>query len=135
LPRFMAALREQEGIAARALEFIILTAARTGETRFARWSEFDLLDKTWTIPDRRMKAGKEHRIPLSERTLPILQEMQAHRLADDGFVFPGSKVGRPIADTVLLRLLQRMGRGDLARIALEAAAFPDRDRGLDQRRY
>ena len=113
LPGFMVALREQEGIVARALEFTILTAARTGETRFARWSEFDLLDKTWTIPDRRMKAGKEHRIPLCKRTLAILQEMQAHRLADHGFVFPGSKVGRPIADTVLLRLLQRMGRGDL----------------------
>jgi integrase len=113
LPGFMAALREQEGIAARALEFTILTAARTGETRFARWSEFDLLDKTWTIPDRRMKAGKEHRVPLCERPLVILQGMQAHRHADDGFVFPGGKVGRPLADTVLLRLLQRMGRDDL----------------------
>ena len=113
LPRFMAALREQEGIAARALEFIILTAARTGETRFARWSEFNLLDKTWTVPDRRMKSGKEHRVPLCERTLAILQGMQAHRHADDGFVFPGSKVSRPLADTVLLRLLQRMGRADL----------------------
>ena len=113
LPRFMAALREQEGSAARALEFTILTAARTGETRFAQWSEFDLLDKTWTVPNQRMKAGKEHRVPLCERTLAILQEMRAHHLADDGFVFPGSKVGRPLADTVLLRLLQRMGRGDL----------------------
>jgi integrase len=113
LPGFIAALREQAGIAARALEFTILTAARTGETRFARWSEFDLLDQTWTVPDQRMKAGKEHRIPLCERTLAILQGMRAHRLTDDGFVFPGSKVGRPLADTVLLRLLQRMGRGDL----------------------
>jgi len=113
LPGFMAALREQEGIAARALEFTILTAARTGETRFARWSEFDLLDKIWTVPDQRMKAGKEHRIPLCDRTLAILQGVRAHRLTDDGFVFPGSKVGRPLADTVLLRLLQRMGRDDL----------------------
>ena len=113
LPGFMAALREQEGIAARALEFTILTAASTGETRFARWSEFDLLDKIWTVPDQRMKAGKEHRIPLCDRTLAILQGVRAHRLTDDGFVFPGSKVGRPLADTVLLRLLQRMGRDDL----------------------
>jgi integrase len=72
-----------------------------------------LLDKIWTVPDQRMKAGKEHRIPLCDRTLAILQGVRAHRLTDDGFVFPGSKVGRPLADTVLLRLLQRMGRDDL----------------------
>jgi integrase len=115
LPGFIAALREQEGIAARALEFTILTATRVGETRFARWSEFNLLDKIWIVPAKRMKAQREHRIPLSARTLAILQEMQSHRLAGDadGYVFPGGKVGRPLADTVLLRLLQRMGRGDL----------------------
>jgi integrase len=117
LPGFMAALREQEGIAARALEFTILTATRVGETRFARWSELDLLDETWTVPSRRMKSGREHRVPLSARVLAILEAMQVHRHldrhVDDGFVFPGSKVGRPLADTVLLRLLQRMGRGDL----------------------
>jgi integrase len=125
LPGFIAALREQEGIAARALEFTILTATRVGETRFARWSEFNLLDKTWTVPAQRMKAGKEHRIPLCERTLAILQWMQAHRHADDGFVFPGSKVGRPLADTVLLRLLQRMGRGDLTTVHGFRSSFRD----------
>ena len=65
LPGFMIELREQESIAARALEFTVLTAARTGETIFARWGEINLLDKTWTIPSERMKAHREHRVPLS----------------------------------------------------------------------
>jgi integrase len=67
LPTFLASLREQEGIAARALEFLILTAARTGEIIGSRWSEIDLLDKTWTVPAARMKAHREHRVPLSAR--------------------------------------------------------------------
>src|SRR5262249_9113650 len=62
LAAFLVKLREQEGIAARALEFAILTAARTGETIRARWSELDLLEKTWTVPAERMKAGREHRV-------------------------------------------------------------------------
>ena len=69
LPAFLATLREQEGIAARALEFLILTAARTGEVIGAQWSEIDLLDKTWTVPAARMKAHREHRVPLSPRAL------------------------------------------------------------------
>jgi integrase len=111
IPGFMAELRRQDGVAARAAEFAILTAARSGETRYTQWSEFNLLDKVWVLPPERMKAQREHRVPLSARALAILQEMQAHRIADDGFVFPGGKVGRPLADTVLLRLLQRIGRG------------------------
>jgi integrase len=113
LPSFLVALREQQGVAARALEFAILTAGRTGEVRCARWSEFDLLNKTWTVPAERMKALREHRIPLSARALAILEGMQAHRYVNDGFVFPGNKNGRPINDKALLRLLRRMGRGDL----------------------
>jgi integrase len=113
LPGFLAALREQDGIAARALEFTILTAARTGETIGARWSELDLLDKLWTVPAKRMKAQREHRIPLSARALAILQEMQPHRHADDGYVFPGGKSDRPLSNMAFLMLLRRMGRGDL----------------------
>ena len=79
LPAFLASLREQEGIAARALEFLILTAARTGEVIGARWNEIDLLDKTWTVPAARMKAHREHRVPLSARALAILDEMHAAR--------------------------------------------------------
>ena len=113
LPRFLASLREQEGIAARALELAILTAARTGEVIGARWSEMDLVEKTWTLPAARMKSGREHRVPLSPRALAILKEMQAHRHADDAFVFPGAKPGRPLSNMAFLMLLRRMGRVDL----------------------
>jgi len=113
LPRFLASLREQEGIAARALELAILTAARTGEVIGARWSEMDLVEKTWTLPAARMKVGREHRVPLSGRALAILQEMQPHRQADDAFVFPGGKNGRPLSNMAFLMLLRRMGLGDV----------------------
>ncbi len=115
LPAFLAGLREQEGIAARALEFLILTAARTGEVIGARWNEIDLLDKVWTVPAARMKAHREHRVPLSPRALAILGEMQAARQgdADDAFVFPGRKPGTPLTNMAFLMLLRRMGRADL----------------------
>src|SRR5215831_9947146 len=113
LPGLLVALRDSQGTAARALEFAILTAARTGEIIGARWSEFNLLDKTWTVPAERMKAHREHRAPLSARALSILAEMQAHRHSDDGFVFPGGKDGKPLSNMAFLMLLRRMGRGDL----------------------
>jgi integrase len=115
LPTFLVALRAQEGIAARALEFAILTAARTGEVISVRWNEIDLLDKTWTVPAARMKARREHRVPLLPRALAVLGEMQGTRTsgADDGFVFPGGKVGRPLSNMAFLMLMRRMGRGDL----------------------
>ena len=113
LPGFMIELREQESIAARALEFTVLTAARTGETIFARWGEINLLDKTWTIPSERMKAHREHRVPLSARALATLAEMQAHCTGDDAFVFPGGKAQKPLSNMAFLMLLRRMGRGDL----------------------
>jgi integrase len=113
LPGFLVSLREQEGIAARALEFAILTAARTGEVIGARWSEMDLVGKNWTLPAARMKAGREHRVPLSDRALAILREMQPHRQAEDAFVFPGGKNRRPLSNMAFLMLLRRMGRGDV----------------------
>jgi integrase len=113
LPSFLVSLREQEGIAARALEFAILTAARTGEVIGARWGEMDLLHKTWTLPAARMKSGREHRVPLSAHALAILKEMQAHRQAKDAFVFPGGKNGRPLSNMAFLMLLRRMGFGDV----------------------
>jgi integrase len=113
LPGFLVALRGQEGIAARALEFLVLTAARTGETIGARWSEVDLKDGTWTVPADRMKAGREHRVPLPLCALAILEEMQTRRYADDGFVFVGGKVGKPLSNMAFLMLLRRMGRHDL----------------------
>jgi integrase len=115
LSAFLVALREQEGIAARALEFAILTAARTGEVIGARWNEIDLLDKTWTVPAARMKARREHRVPLSARALTILDEMKAARHGDasDTFVFPGRKPRTPLSNMAFLMLLRRMGHGTL----------------------
>jgi integrase len=116
LAAFLVALRGQEGIAARALEFLILTAARTGEVIGARWSEIDLLDKIWTVPAARMKAHREHRVPLSPRALAILDDMRAARHVDDArdaFVFPGRKPRTPLSNMAFLMLLRRMGRGSL----------------------
>jgi integrase len=115
LPPFLSDVREQEGTSARALEFAILTAARTGEVLGARWSEIDLLEKTWTIPAERMKARREHRVPLSPRALVILAEMQPARDGDtaNAFVFPGGKPDQPLSNMAFLMLLRRMGRADL----------------------
>jgi integrase len=115
LPSFLVALHEHDGIAALALEFLILTAARTGEVIGARWSEIDLLDKTWTVPAARMKAHRKHRVPLSPRVLAILREMQELRSGDnpDAFVFPGRKPGLALSNMAFLMLLRRMHRNDL----------------------
>jgi integrase len=115
LPRFLVALREEQCIAAQALEFAILTAGRTGEVIGARWSELDLLSKTWIVPAERMKAHREHRVPLSARALAIVQGMQALRVASevDAYVFPGGKDGKPLSNMAFLMLMRRMDRGDL----------------------
>ena len=111
LPAFMAELREQDGIAARALEFAILTAARTGEVIGARWSEINLAERLWTIPAERMKkSDREHRVPLSEATIAVLERMKAVR--QGAFVFPGGRVGRPLSNMSMLMTLRRMGCGD-----------------------
>jgi integrase len=116
---FVAALRRQEGTAARALEFAILTAARTGEVLGARWSEIDLGAKIWTIPAERMKARREHRVPLSRQTLAILEEMKSLHSSNGnsetlGFVFPGAKRGgAPLSNMAFLMLLRRMERDNL----------------------
>jgi integrase len=115
LPAFLASLRQRDAIAARALELLVLTAARTSEVIGARWSEIDLFDKTWTVPAARMKAHREHRVPLPSRALAILQEIQKLRTGDrpDTFVFPGTKAGKPLSNMAFLMLLRRMGRSDL----------------------
>jgi integrase len=113
LPDFLTQLREQEGIAARALEFAVLIAARTGEVIGARWNEIDLLEKTWTVPAAHMKAHREHRVPLSPRALAILAEMQEVREGDNAFVFPGGKSGKPLSNMAFLMLLRRMGLANL----------------------
>jgi integrase len=115
LPAFLSSLRDRDAIAARALEFLILTAARTGEVIGARWNEIDLLNKTWTVPATRMKARREHRVPLSPRAFAILDEMQTARNSDDGdsYVFPGRKPDQPLSNMAFLMLLRRMQLDDL----------------------
>jgi integrase len=111
---FMAELREVGGTAARALEFTILTAARTGEVIGARWTEIDMVAGSWTIPGDRMKAGQEHRVPLPEAALAILRA--AHKERDErhgDFVFPGGKRGKSLSNMAMLALLERMSRDDL----------------------
>lgn len=107
---FMGELRQRQGISARALEFAILTIARSGEIRGAEWSEIDLAGKTWTIPASRMKAAKEHRVPLSDAAIALLKELP--RFKDNNFVFPAQRKGQ-LSDTALLAVLKRMGYTDL----------------------
>ena len=111
VPAFMARLRAQEGTAARALEFAILTAGRTGEVLGARWSEIDLDAALWTVPPERMKAGKEHRVPLSDAAVAVLRKAAERRESDP--VFAGRRAGKPMSNMAMLRTLRRMGRGDL----------------------
>jgi integrase len=108
---FMAELRVRQGIAARALEFAILTSARTNEVLGARWDEMDLDGKAWIVPPRRMKAEREHRVPLSGAALAVLKQMQALRHND--FVFPGDRPARPLSNMSMLMMLRRMDRTDL----------------------
>ena len=107
---FIKKLRGRKGSSASAMEFMILTAARTGEVRGARWQEIDLTIKVWTIPADRMKAGKEHRVPLCDRALQILNSMKSNRNPDE-FVFPGWKAGTGLSDGAMLALLRKMDVG------------------------
>ncbi len=109
LPGFMTALRTQDGVSARALEFLILTAARTGEVIGARPGE--LRDKVWTVPAGRMKGGAEHRVPLSAPALAIVETMKKEHGAE--FLFPGSKRDKPLSNMTMLALLDRMDRAEL----------------------
>jgi integrase len=108
LPGFMAELRQREGVAARALEFTILTAARTGEVIGAQWSELDLAAKCWTVPAGRMKASREHRVPLSPRAVELLDEV--YREDDNEFIFIGSQRGGGLSNMSLAAVLKRMKR-------------------------
>ena len=111
LPTFMLKLYDAEGIAARALEFTILTAARTGEVIKAVWSEFNLEENIWTIPAERMKSRIEHRRPLSNRAMDIIRAMEAAKCSD--WVFPSTRYGKPLSDGAMAAVLRRMGRSDI----------------------
>lgn len=106
LPAFLARLREREAVAALALEFTILTAARSGEVLGARWSEIDLEAKVWTVPAARMKGGREHRVPLSGRAVWIIERLAEVRSSD--FVFPGQRSGKGLSGMAMEMVLRRM---------------------------
>lgn len=107
---FFQSLNAQKGGAARALEFTILTACRTGEVLGARWDEVDFAGRVWTIPAERMKANKPHRVPLVAASTVLLKQQQG---LDSVFVFPGAKQGRSLSNMAMLIVLRRMQRDDL----------------------
>jgi integrase len=104
-PRWYADLRGRGGSASRALEFMAMTAARSGEIRGARWSEIDLDERLWTIPADRMKAGKEHRVPLTDAAVDLLSRLE--RLAGSPFVFPAARGGM-LSDAALSACMKRI---------------------------
>jgi integrase len=109
-PAFMAELAKREGVAARALAFAVLTAARSGEVRGMRWAEVDRAAAVWTVPADRIKAGREHRVPLALAALALLGEPGRA----DALVFPSpGDPTRPLSDMTLAAVLRRMGRGDV----------------------
>jgi integrase len=106
VPQFMARLRKRDAVAALALEFTILTAARSGEVLGARWNEIDFGRKVWTVPAARMKGGREHRVPLSRRGLAVLKKLDAARTGE--YVFSGQRPGKPLSGMAMEMILRRM---------------------------
>ncbi|MDE1142917.1 MAG: tyrosine-type recombinase/integrase [Paraburkholderia tropica] len=111
LPEFIKTLRLEPGVAAFALEFLILTATRTNEVIGATWQEFDLDEGIWTIPAERMKMRKEHRVPLSMRANALVKAQKEVKQND--YVFPGARKGKPLSNMAMLKLLERMKRDDI----------------------
>ena len=111
VPAFLAELRNRAGIAPRALELTILTAARTGEILGAQWDEIDLANATWIVPAGRMKGGKEHRVPLSAPAVALLSTL--YTAQGNPFVFISPQTGGGLGATTLFAVLRRMGRGNV----------------------
>lgn len=108
VPAFVRSLKPRLSTAARALEFLILTAARTGEVLGATWKEIDLEARVWTVPAERMKGGVEHRVPLTPAAIAVLNAVAYHGSEAHDFVFPSQKPGRPLSNMVFAMLLRRM---------------------------
>jgi len=109
VPAFMTRLKDVEGFGARGLELCILTATRTSEVLKAEWGEVDFKAKIWTVPAARMKAGKDHEIPLSDRAVSVLRGLHEKRLSD--FIFPGAKPGKPLSNMAMTAVMRRMECG------------------------
>ncbi len=108
-PELYVGAEKTRGNSGASTEFTILTAARSGETYGAMWKEIDFGAKIWTVPPQRMKAGREHRVPLTPRAVAILNAMSEAGSEPDGYVFPGNKLGRPLSNLAMEMLLRRMG--------------------------
>ena len=121
VPALVAELQKRESVSAKSLTFTILTAVRTGEVIGARWDEIDLSARTWTIPAERTKAGREHRVPLSDAAVAVLESVDGDR---NGYVFPGPKLGRPLSNMAMLQLLRKM-RGDGSTVHGFRSSFRD----------
>jgi integrase len=113
MPAFVSALSAREGTAAQALKFLILTAARTVEVLHATWGEINFDDALWTVPPDRMKAGKEHRVPLAPEALELLHGLYRERDSDDGFLFIGPQYGKPLSEAALRAVMRRMGHTEV----------------------
>lgn len=133
VPDFVASLRtSNETISKMALQFLILTAARSGEVRGATWQEVDLEARAWTIPGNRMKAGKAHVVPLSDSALTILARLWQIRAREDAIIFPGTK-GQQLSDMTMLKIMRDRSlpfsvhgfRSAFKTWAVEATSFPD----------
>ena len=109
IPNFMTELRAREGSAARALEYLILNAARSREVIEARWSEINFDEAVWNVPAEHMKMKKAHRVPLSDAAIALLRGLYREGDGNDGFIFIGAQAGKPMGHTTMLMLLKRMG--------------------------
>ncbi|MFN0045323.1 MAG: tyrosine-type recombinase/integrase [Sphingorhabdus sp.] len=132
LPVFMIQLKERESVGRLAMNFLILTAARSGEVRGATWSEIDLEARIWTLPAGRMKSSREHVVPLSTPAIEILRRMQGFRHSDSDLVFPSQR-GKPLSDMTLTKVLRDMAltatphgfRSSFKDWAAELTSFPN----------
>jgi integrase len=106
VPQFMASLQKRDAVTALALEFVILTAARSGEALGARWAEINFQNGIWTVPATRMKGGRTHRVPLSRRALAIIKKLHATRTSE--FIFPGQRRDKPLSGMAMEMILRRM---------------------------
>jgi integrase len=111
IPAFIEELGDVKGIAARALEFTVYTATRSSEVLLAEWEEIDLEKKLWIIPKQRMKARKEHRVPLSPRAIKLLKDLDKIRESD--YVFPSPRYGKHLSNMAMTKTLRDMGRKDI----------------------
>jgi len=129
IPAFMSELRKLGGIAAAALEFLILTAARTGEVIYAGWPEFDLKNRIWVVPASRMKTKREHRVPISDAAYAVIQKMK--ELGGD-YVFPGGKPGSSLSN---MALLMTLGRMNCSKVTTHGFRSTFRDRAAEQTNF